>query len=55
MKHLFLASAFCATALFAAPPWEDPEVNAINRLPARSILVPCRTVDTALAIAALDA
>ena len=41
-------------SVFAAPPWEDPEVNAINRLPARSIVVPCADKATAESIAALE-
>ncbi|MBR2964664.1 MAG: hypothetical protein IKC53_10720 [Lentisphaeria bacterium] len=45
----FLVS--CAFALVAAEPWEDPAVNAINRLPARGISVPCETEDLALDIA----
>ena len=33
----------------AAEPWEDPHVNAINRLPARAVAVPCETEALALA------
>ena len=32
-------------------PWKDPEVNAINRLPARGIAVPCENEDVAFDIA----
>ena len=41
-------------AAFAAPPWEDPEVNSVNRLAARSIVVPCADKETAEAIARLE-
>ena len=27
----------------AAAPWEDPNVNEINRLPVRAISIPCET------------
>lgn len=40
-----------ACAVFAAAPWEDPAVNAINRLPARGISVPCESEEIAIAIA----
>ncbi len=33
------------------PPWMTPEVNSINRLEARSIVVPCESKEKALAIA----
>jgi len=36
--------------VFAAAPWEDPAVNAINRLPARAISVPCPTEQLAFDI-----
>jgi len=32
-------------------PWTDPAVNAINRLPARAIAVPCESAEKALQIA----
>ena len=35
----------------AAEPWEDPAINAINRLPARAIAIPCETEELAIAIA----
>lgn len=49
-----ILAALAAFALFAAPAWEDPEVNAANRLAARSIVVPCADRDTAMAIARLE-
>lgn len=49
-----ILAALAAFALFAAPAWEDPEVNAANRLVARSIVVPCADRDTAMAIARLE-
>ena len=33
------------------PPWATPEVNSINRLPARAIAVPCESATKALMIA----
>ena len=44
------AIALAAESTFAAAPWEDPAVNAINRLPARTFSVPCETEDLALDI-----
>ena len=41
---------FLSEAAAAAEPWEDPAVNAINRLPARGIAVPCETEDLAFDI-----
>ena len=48
-----LALACAVTALVQAelPPWRTPQVNSINRLPARAIAVPCESRDAALAIA----
>ena len=49
-----LAAAMLAVgcgAARAAEPWEDPAVNAINRLPARAIAIPCETEELAIAIA----
>ena len=48
-----LALACAVTALVQAelPPWRTPQVNSINRLPARAIAVPCESKDAALAIA----
>ena len=52
-QFLFVVAAVGAAAVAGAalPPWSDPLVNSINRLPARSIVVPCESVETALAIA----
>jgi beta-galactosidase len=37
--------------LFAAlAPWQDPQINEINRLPARGIAVPCETEQLAFDI-----
>ena len=36
------------------PPWEDPGINAINRLPARAVVVPCENEEKAIAIAKLE-
>ena len=36
------------------PPWATPEVNAINRLPARAVAVPCESATKALMIAQGD-
>ena len=49
---MFLASALMVTGLsaFAVEPWEDPSVNAINRLPARAISIPCEKEDLAFDI-----
>ena len=47
---LFLTILFLGLATFAAEPWEDPAVNAINRLPARAISVPCHTEQLAFDI-----
>lgn len=33
------------------PPWRDPRVFAVNRLPARAVAVPCESEELALAIA----
>ncbi len=58
MKLMLLLAAFLsAPVLFGAeaetqlPPWRTPQVNSINRLPARGIAVPCESADLALAIA----
>ena len=54
--HMQLGFAMLAifNAAFAAPPWEDPEVNSVNRLAARSIVVPCADKETAEAVARLE-
>ena len=48
------AAALDAGATSVPPPWEDPELNAINRLPARSIVIPCESEEKAIAIAKLE-
>jgi beta-galactosidase len=40
-----------ACAAFAGVPWEDPDVNEINRLPARAISIPCETEALAIDVA----
>ena len=51
---LVILAAAAFNVSFAAPAWEDPEVNAANRLAARSIIVPCADKATAMAIARLE-
>ena len=46
---LALASALSLSA--GLEPWQDPQVNEINRLPARTLLVPCETEDIAIGVA----
>ena len=54
-KYLFVSPAlFLSACAFAAEPWEDPAVNAVNRLPARAFSVPCETEDLALDVIQLD-
>ena len=43
-----------SSAVFASAPWEDPSVNAINRLPARTLTVPCESEELAIDIAQQD-
>ena len=53
IAEVWLSAACACCAAFvvnAAEPWEDPEVNAINRLPARAISIPCETENLALDI-----
>ena len=53
-KMVYSCAALAALGLFAdgaREPWRDPSVNAINRLPARAIAVPCESEDVARAIA----
>ena len=45
------ATVLLILAALAAEPWEDPSVNAVNRLPARAFSVPCETEQLALAVA----
>jgi len=44
---------FSPAAYAALPAWENPYVTSSNRLPARTVMVPCPTRDLALKIAAL--
>jgi beta-galactosidase len=39
----------------ALAPWQDPQVNEINRLPARAVAVPCETEQLAFDILSGDA
>ena len=48
---LFGAAVFGCAAVFAVEPWEDPSVNEINRLPARTMSIPCESEDLAVDIA----
>ena len=56
----YKVGALCGIVLAGAavsaqtPPWATPEVNAINRLPARAIAVPCESATKALMIARGD-
>ena len=43
-------SVILATVAGAAE-WEDLATNSINRLPARAVVVPCESAETALAMA----
>ena len=55
-ERLTTLAVLATLAAFAEKaPWEDPEVNAINRLPARSIVVPCESEAKARSIAELAA
>ena len=47
---LFWAAFSACAAVSAAEPWEDPSVNEINRLPARTVTIPCETEDMAFEI-----
>ncbi len=47
---LFGSTLLLSCAASAAAPWENPQVNAINRLPARGVAVPCETEDLAFDI-----
>ena len=54
MKTIISISlAFVGVCSFAAglEPWQDPQVNEINRLPARTLIVPCETEDIAIGVA----
>ena len=55
MKYAFLVSALAAgTVLHAVEPWEDPSVNEINRLPARTVSIPCETEELAFDVLRMD-
>ena len=47
---LFGAAVLGCAAVFAVEPWEDPSVNEINRLPARTMSIPCESEDLAIDI-----
>ena len=52
MRRLFVFALLCATAIAASaqvPHWENPEVFAVNKLPARASLVPYPTTEEAAA------
>ena len=53
MKTLTFAAflpLFVFSPAVAAEPWEDPAVNAVNRLPARAISIPCEVEQLAFDI-----
>jgi len=55
VESLFLAANLVAGIVFsAAEPWEDPNVNEINRLPPRGISIPCETEDLAFDIKKME-
>ena len=49
-----LGMAACSLSARALPPWATPEVNSLNRLPARAVAVPCESATKALMIAKGD-
>ena len=53
MRNTIVAMALLATAAGAGAKeiWQDPTKFEVNRLPARSIMVPCECPEVALAIA----
>jgi len=53
MRNTIVAMSLLATAAGAGAKeiWQDPTRFEVNRLPARSIMVPCESAETALAIA----
>ena len=53
-RTLFGAVLFGSAAVIASEPWEDASVNAINRLPARAISIPCEREDVAFDIAQME-
>lgn len=48
---LFLVMTAGAGVVGAIEPWRTPEVNSLNRLPARSIVIPCQSEEVALNLA----
>lgn len=50
-SFVLTAAAAALLATTDLPPWRDPSVNSLNRLPARALLVPCETEELAVAIA----
>ena len=48
---LALATTGAISLSAGLEPWQDPQVNEINRLPARALLVPCETEDLAIGVA----
>ena len=55
-RKLSLCSAVLlgSAAVFAVEPWEDPAVNAVNRLPARTISIPCESEGMAIDIVQMN-
>ncbi|MBR2838786.1 MAG: hypothetical protein IKE55_08390 [Kiritimatiellae bacterium] len=51
---LCLAALSVSVASFAAEPWEDPAVNSANRLPSRTMSIPCETEDLAFNVLRMD-
>ena len=47
---LFGAVLLGSAAVCASEPWEDSSVNAVNRLPARAISIPCESEELAIDI-----
>ena len=43
-----------SAAVFAVEPWEDPSVNAVNRLPARTMSIPCESEEMAIDIVQMN-
>lgn len=50
-RAAFLAALGVVSVGSAKEPWRDPNVNSINRLEARCIMVPCESAEKALLIA----
>ena len=51
MISALFAAVLAATPAADLPPWRSTEVNSINRLPARSLIVPAESEEIALGIA----